>query len=502
MKISRNRYIIYALLLSVLFALGTYYKYASHHELLPVGCDEFGYMNMAKAFDKGNVFEDHAPRPFLKGLINKLDQEGISKHEYIWMLIPHAYHIPFNTKVINQYPPGTSYVLSWVPIELRKKSFPGLVILFTFLLPFLLLIKYTKARPFELLILLSLFVLILSLSTPFNTELARINSLALTFGLLIGAGAVAKKNPLVALFCIVLSANFRVVNLLMLFPLILFFIPIIWQFIKIKKWRGLIVFIAKSIGVFLLAFSPYLIYSFNLLGNPLIPTHPIHDTAFGGLTSFYFSFDEHWFRVHLLIITLLAVLLFFKKITLKEFLIWILFPVVNYLFFSFHKIQMSYYPFASFFILLGGFIYEISTTQLIKQPKNIFLILPLFISLVVCMDGVNRFSRKEHISFKESNTIYQPLCEYDVVWGEMLSGTAEYACNNNGFKYNYGTPAAREITYRYLIENNYSQAILCDDSIKKKESIKKELISFGIKFQEKGFKGLGKVFIIKGNNGI
>ena len=504
MEINQKKYIIYAIIISLLFSIGSFCKFSVKHEQLPKGCDQFGYLNMAKAFDKGYVFDDHAPRPFFKGLMDTLIQEGLDEKEYIWMALPHAYHLTSvaEGKVINQYAPGTSYVLSFIPIEKRKQSFAFLVMFFTFLIPFLLAIKYSKLNPIQTLIGISLLLFLMEMSPPFISELANINSLALTFGLLIGVGLTLKKHPLIALFCIALTGNFRIVNLLMLLPMLLFFLPIMWQKFKDRELKSLGIFTLKSGVVLFLGLLPYIYYVTVLLGNPLLPTYDTHDTSFGGPTSLYFSFNEIWFNAHLIIISLLLVLYYFKRLTIKELLVWLAFPIVNYVFFSFHKIQMSYYPFASFFILFGAALYYFGNIQIVQLKKKVIIIIPLVLSLVIGIDGVRRYVKRDHVSFKEVTNLYAPICNYDVVWAELLSGTAEYACNNNGFKYIYSSPESRKIAFNYLINHNYSQVILCDDLPVDRSEIEKELVAYQINYSIKEYPTLGTVIIINGKDGI
>lgn len=502
---NKPTYIIYALVIALLFSIGAYFKFSTQHEKLPTGCDEFGYLNMAKAFSNNNAFNDHASRPFLKDLINTFKQNGINETEYIWMVIPHAYHFSDKTngKVINQYAPGTSYLLSWIPIAFRKIIFPFIVMFLTFMIPFIVVVALKKTNPLPALLALTLLMLLLSLSTPFITEIARVNSLAFTFGLFIVAGLTARNHPLIALFFIVLSANFRVINLLMLLPLFFFFIPLFVEMIKTKKWKTLLTFILKSISISLIAILPYLYYVVNLLGNPLLPTYPSHDTDFNGIHDllsnflFYFSYKESWFLAHVAAVVILLFQVKLKQLTFKEFLLWLLFPIINYLFFSFHKVQMSYYPFASVFILFGAIIFNFSQNNIKLLYKKYIIILPLLFSIIMCVDGIVRYSKKEHITFKDELKNYLPLCNYNVVWGEMLSGTAEYACNNNGFKYNFGTPKAREIALKFLRDNYYTQVIICNDVPIDFEKLKEELTLFKIDFEIQETSSLGKLIIIQ-----
>lgn len=501
-----NKLLYYTIifLVSILFATGAFLKFSTQHEKLPADCDEFGYLNMAKAFSNNNAFNDHAPRPFFNELIQVLKQHNLNETDYVWMIVPHAYHFSSKTnrKVINQYAPGTSYLLSWIPINYRKMSFLFLVMIFTFLIPFIYVVL-KKMESLQTIIALTLLMLLLSISTPFITEIARINSLAFTFGLFIIVGLSAVENPLIALFFIVLSANFRVVNLLMLLPLSLFFIQPLFKYVKTSNWKTLVVFVVKCILIILIALTPYLFYVTKLLGNPFIPTYPSHDTNFVRFDelfsniSFYFSFKESWFIAHIIAIIILFFQVKQNQLSKKTFLIWLTFPLVNYVFFSFHKVQMSYYPFASVFILFGAIIYYFSKNRVEVLNRKYMLIIPIIISIIMCCDGVVRYSKKQHLTFEAELKNYQPLCNYDVVWGEMHSGTSEYVCNISGFKYNFGTPKAREITLKYLRDKGYSQVIICDDINIKTDVIVNEISSYHIHSKLIESSKLGKLLIIQ-----
>jgi hypothetical protein len=252
----------------------------------------------------------------------------------------------------------------------------------------------------------------------------------------------------------------------------------------------------------LIGILPYSLYVFKLLGNPFALTYPDHDTAFGAFTNYYLDWNENWFKVHILAIAALAILRILKKLTTKELLIWLSFPILNYLFFSAHKMQLGYYPYASFLILLGALMHYFSKRGRAPVRTKALIVLPLILAITMCVDGINRYRSYEKISYQEATDVYRPLCEYDVVWGELLSGTAEYACNNNGFKYNFGTPSSRKVAMDYLKDHNYSQIILCQDNRLKVETISQELNAHEIDFIMKEIPVLGKVLIIEKGRGI
>lgn len=499
----------YAIIVVVLFSIGAYLKFSTQHEKFPADCDEFGYLNMAKAMSNGLTFEGHTNRIFLTGLITEFKANNINQLDYAWMIVPHAYHISDKTnhKIINQYPPGTSYILSFLPIEYQKKTFPFLAMLLSFLIPFVVISVMDKVNYFTILFL-TLILVVLTLSTPFITELARVNSLALTFGLFITAGYSANKKPFIALFLIALTVNFRVVNLLMIIPLSFFFLPLIYPLFLERRWKNLLLFCSKGVFILLLGILPYLFYITNLLGNPFLPTHPSHDTAFINLNDilsnlkFYFNFNESWLIAHLIVIFILFIIYLKRQFSLNILLKWLSFAVINYLFFCFHKIQMNYYPFASVFILLGAILYYSDVKIFRFQNKIVFKLLPLVISIIFLIDGIVRYSKKEHITFQNELDFYSQLCDYDVVWGEMHSGTAEYTCNNAGFKYNFGSSLARKTALQFLKKNNFKQVIILEDLNMGLKDLSNELKSFDIEFEIKETIELGILIVIKPSHGI
>lgn len=117
-----------------------YTEFEKHHRDLPAGCDEFGYLNMAKAITQNKLFKNHAERPFDKELLDYLRNTYPNPEDYTHLIAPHAYHYDAKaSRVINQYPPGTSLLLSVFPINSRKPIFPAMC---TFLLIMFILMVF------------------------------------------------------------------------------------------------------------------------------------------------------------------------------------------------------------------------------------------------------------------------------------------------------------------------------------------------------------------------
>ena len=482
------------ILVAVLAGTGALLRFYQQHEDLPKGCDEFGYLNQAKAMTEHRTFEDHTNRPWLSGLLDTLRSAGITEQEIAWMVTPHAYHvIPETNTIINQYPPATAFLLQFIPIEWRRQAFPLLAML-------ILVISFAAARMNKINftvqdLLFAGLLLLIFFSPPFITELARVNSLAFTWGLLLAAGMFLEKRILLAAVLIGLSVNFRTANILMLAPLLVLMIT------KEAKWPPLKNVILPGV-ISIITISPLLIYNYLLTGNAFTTTYSSIDTAFAGWSQlksnflFYFDWDQRWFRVHVIIIPVCILLMILRKATRTEFAGILLFPVLNYLFFLLHAVQMDYYPYASSVILIGWTLGQFGKIPIDDKTQYFSPWLIVLTSAVILMVGYERFSGKPRYTFNEVMRSYSSLCEYDIVWGDMLSGTTEYACDNNGFRYFTTTPRARKTAMKYLKENGYTQLILIDDTPVKADVITEEVINAGLFYKLKEDKFLKRVLII------
>ncbi len=501
MKNSNNLFLfLFLFLLLALCTTGAYFKFHKNHEDIPIGCDEFGYMSLAKAFDEGTTYQEHVKRPYLPALLDTLRHQGITEREIQWLVVPHAYYVvPGTNQIINQYPPGTSWVLSWIPLAFRQVSFPGIAMFLFLLFPSLaLFLTHKEPWPGALLILM-IFTFYATLSTPILNEFTRINSLAFTFGLLIAAGILLKNKPLLSCLLIALSANFRLVNVLLLLPL-LFFVP---AQLKITRQNILLWFKLgwKYLLIITLALSPYIIYMYRLRGNPLLPTYASNDTALNTnvLSNIRFYFDplEGLFQLHLIAIALLFVLFLYNKISIKAFFSLLAFPLLNYLFFIFHQVQMNYYPYASFFILFGFLLNHFDLKSwTYNRPKTAKLFC-LVLALAILTDGIISYHSQSHKTFETAQNEYKALCSYQIVWGELLPSASEYVCKNNGFKFSTSTSRARKITMQFLFQKHYPQLFILKDIPDNGMMVKEEIKQAGLPFQQISDKNFGDLLIIR-----
>jgi hypothetical protein len=491
--------LIWSTVIILFCCIGVYLKFYNNQENMPTGCDEFGYLNLAKAFDNKTVYKDHTQRPYLNELLDTLRDSDIEENEIEWMIVPHAYYVIPNTeKIINQYPPGTSFLLSYISLPNRKQMFSFLAIFLVLTLPIIVLGKSNGLKAGWFYVALLLFVLIMTVSSPFLTELTRINSLALTFGMLIAAGMVLEIKPLLSCLLIALSVNFRVINILMLIPLISF---ISWPLpLKKEEMPKLLGIGLKHLTITLLAMLPYFLYVYFLLGNPLIPTYSSIDTAttiniFDNIL-YYINLSQGWFIFHVILIFALFTFFYYKKINKIMFLKLLIFPIINYLFFIFHKVQINYYPYASSFILLGFIFYKLKCIYVDEKYYKFIAILCFIFPVFILLDGGFQYFSKTHKNFHEKKNEYLALCSYDIVWGDILSGTSEYVCDNNGFKYGATSSRARILALKFLQRRKYTQAILLNDNLVAKSDIINELGLYDIKFHLITDKLIGEILVI------
>lgn len=488
-------------LVILLCATGTVLKFSTSHEQMPIGCDEFGYLNLAKAIDEHRVFSDHTQRPWLSGLLDTLRRSGITENEISYMVAPHAYHlIPETSKIINQYPPGTSAFLSIFSFDTRKQLFPFLGVLVLMLIPFFVIRGESQNRITLFHVLFPFFVFIMLVVPPFTKEFARINSLVFTFGFLLAAGMLIKKNPYTACFLIAMTVNFRVVNAFMLLPCI-FFLPFSNPF-NPQAIAGNFKIVVRFGLLILMAMLPLFFYNYLLLHTPFATTYSVIDTAFtsGNLTfdniRFYFDLTQGWLIFHLILITFITLLLIRHKLRWMEWMKWMAFPLLNYVFFIFHAVRIDYYPYASSMILSGCLFVWLSEYGLEGKSRKVGIFLMIGFGVFIFTSGLMRYLKREHQSFAQAQEKYASLCSYQIVWADLFSGTSEYVCGNSGFRYGTTSPRARILAIQYLKSQGYTQAILINDNTVKEKIILQELQQATIQFSIESNPGIGKIIRI------
>ncbi len=483
---------------AIVISIAGYYKFVTHHTSLPVGCDEFGYLQLADYISNGNVLNDHNHFPFLNDLSSHLKDTGIKYKDYAWLITPHCHHIDkYSGKKINQYPLGTSVVLSFFSKEIRPQMFPILVFLL-FLIPAyisLLVLKFEKEQILKSLIFLIAIVIYGSFNNPFEWHLTHVNSVAVTFGILFSSGILIRKRPVIAVFLIALSINFRLANIILLPVAFLFYI----DFKKDKPTRTL--FKLSKLSIIALVSGPllYLVYVYNLTGRFFHTTYSAIDQVaksnIGLLSSnfnFYVNLKSDWFLVQLIALIFLFIFFAKKWVTAKELILVLSMVFINYIFYLFHNVAQDYYPYATS-IVIFGFIFLILANKIPsfitfeKYTLNILIIILVVAGLYYKLDQPKS---NDYVSTYKSEAKKYEKCfgDYDVVWSEFRSGTVEYVTDTAGFRLRWGTEESIVETMKWLIKNQLRQVLWITDlntgdfPIKVSETMLKKLLD-GNKFK-------------------
>ena len=474
---------------------------------LPTGCDEFGYLYLARAIAAGTPFETPTKRPFDPGLIDALKGSRFDFKSYMHLMCPHAYHLdPHALKVINQYPPGTPLLLGLLPPDQAKPLAPTVFAVFILLsLVLSLALQECRVTFFDVSLALVVVWLLLSVD-PFRGSFGPVNSIAPTFGLLIGAGYLLPRKPGLSLVLLGLTTVFRIVNAILYLPLLLVFVladprgRFVSGSTLRRALRGTLLFVAGGLWI-------YGAYVWLLLGSPLRPTYSYLDRAstlggFAANAAFYLDFHQPWFVLHVVLLALVTLLVAVGRMPRRWIPLSAAAAAVTYLFFLFHAVHTEYYPYAPAMVLLGLVLDPLAREM--RKPRLTWAV-PVAGALVLLVlaratarglpaeDPRPAFLRK-----------VQPYVDcysrYDVVWAELRSGTVEYTTGKAGFRYAWGPPDVRSLVLKWLRAQGHRQAIWVSDLPVSQESVEEELQRFRIGYAVTSCAELGTVIDIPPRN--
>ncbi len=481
-------------LFSITFA--SYHQFGRRDHNLPSGCDEFGYLNMAKAISEGKMFGDHARRPFINELLADLRVEYSNADDYRWMVAPHAYHVsPYRDKIINQYPPGVGLLLAPVPLENRRSAYPMICVLICCVA--ILLAGCLDAGRFSFLVVAVLPLVAAGMYfDPMRFELERVASLAPTYGLLIGSGWLLPRRPLWSLAFISASTIFRLPNSLLFAPM-----GLAGLLLSEPRVNSISCFARRAIGIgvaaFLGGFGFYLLYAYLLLGNPFAVTYSRLDqefASFPGISKnlyFYFVDKNQWLFPHLGALAFLGLVCAFRK---KYS--WLVFGVAlcifNYAFYIFHKVQIDYYPYATVFLCVGLALGVADIERLSPRLRAVVISGGVAVGFAMALSGLPGPGTALPLYAEKAAPYHHAFSGYDVVWAEAHSGTVEYTTGRAGFRYNWGSDVVRKHVMLWMLRRGYSQAVwIDDDDMKPFSEIKQFLNSSKIQYTKKYSEGLG-----------
>ena len=489
-----NRILQISIFLLVL--LTVYVRFYKNHYELPKGCDEFGYLHMADAIQEGKLLNEHTERPFIEDLTRYLSEKGYNQKEYSWIIAPHAYHLDEGSnKIINQYPIGTSSLMAAFPKAQRQFLFPVIVVFLIYALTLLVSFKQDKDIRGKQFTLTSLFILISIISAPFLTEYINVNSVAPTFGLLLAAGICMKRNWRLAAFLIALTVNFRLANVLLFAPL---FIYQLTNFLGSKDFKTLFRSVFEtSLILLLVGILPYMLYTKLLLNEFLASTYSSIDQAPASIDmlltnlKYYFIDENKWFIVNTLCLGLMYVVNGRKNA--KLFISFVVSLVLVYLFFVFHAAKTPYYPYGIALLLLGVIIQKTSRTLTLTPSIRTFLSgATIVVLLIVLFSNGSKFQNLQKLpQNKETSKLQNCFEGYDVVWGELKTGTIEYATATPSMRFNWGSKTVRDDIMMWLKNNGYKQVIFLNDLELNENELQRLKNKFNLSVNENHFVNCG-----------
>jgi len=454
----------------LVIVLAFYAKYSKRHINLPVGCDEFGYLHMAKAISHGRLFDSHTERPFDKELIPYLENSPFDYKDYAHMIAPHAYHLDAGKKkVINQYPPGTSLVLSLLPWDSRKILTPPL---WAFLLAIFLITAFNLGAhrvTFLHINLLLIAAYVFYAVSPLKEHFSLVDSVGPTYGILFAAGYLLEARPDVSVLFLGLSSVFRITNALLFFPLFIIYLGKPGRVLSISN--RVLGRAGKAVGLFLAGgFWLYLVYAWILLGNPLASTYSYVDreSSLANVVrniSFYLRVQNKWFWVHAVLLILIVLLSASRRSSKKWILAASAIAGFNYAFYIVHRVTIDYYPYASAIILFGLLVFMLERRFASPSVTKAISLVGVILVAVSIVFIVTKFPKLEaRASFQKQVKEYERCFSgYDVIWAESRSGTIEYATGKPSFRYLWGTDPVRADVLRWLKSHHYRQAIWVSD---------------------------------------
>jgi hypothetical protein len=508
------------LVLSVIAIMLAFYScYYGFHLKLPQGCDEFGYLNLAKAATEGKLFKDHTERPFDEGLLEYLKQSPYDYRSYEYMICPHAYYLhKKNLKLINEYLPGNGIVLCPLPFEARKTAAPAM---YALLLVLFLVIAFKAgngAVSFFTINLMVLCVFAAFLSDFFPRRFdcfTWINSQTPTFGILIAAGYLLDRKPGLSIALLGMSTLFRLVNVILFIP-----------FLGVYLWKGFTIgdycskeTIVRSMKavLFLLAggLGFYFLYVAGLLGNPFLQTYPedyLKMTLMSPISEipgnirYHVGLANKWFLFNSAIVGLMTCMWLLKKMPLKWLVVSLVIMLFNYGYFFVHNIlgpTETRYVFASGLIMAGILLrYAEEYLRCTARLQTIINCAGILLVLAALVFSAVKFPRQDmHKLFYDQIKAYNNCFScYDAVWAETRSGTVEYATGKAGFRYQWGPKETRKAVISWLHEHGYRQAVWVSDLEKgflDTVDVEAELKSIPVEYTVKKCPGFGTVIDVR-----
>lgn len=490
------------LLLAGFLAVYAIKRFESFHWGLPLGCDQFGYLNLSIDLFEGNG--PHLEYAFSDGLNAFLKERFSDSTQYRWFVAPHAYCVFDQVgRPVNQYPPGTSLVLATIPLEWRKLLYPAVVILLL-LVTSLAFVSEGPARVWSVFGLLAFFAVGMTHYMPFRFELENVGSVAPTFLLLILAGVWLRNHPLRSVAVLSLAVLFRVASFWLIpIPALFFVLRNRNAGESLAAWGRRLVVRAVIVGLvsFATGVGWQMLYQWIAVGSPFSTTYsPIDQegASWGRIVEnwhFYVTSMPPWMIFHLILVGVCMGVGCLRRDWMLLFLSFAI-PLWNYGFFISHKVFIPYYPYASSFFLLGLFLRQLADLDY-KWSWVLGTVCSLSaVGIALWWGPVPRTSIDNR--YEENRKMYREVfADFDVVWAEIRSGTVVYVTDAAGFRFKWGGPPARRAAFEWLYENGYRQVLWLDDFGMDPDEALRFLEEAGIPYELRQHPVLGRMAFIE-----
>lgn len=477
---------------------------------IPYGCDEFGYLQLAQALEEGRVFEPDPRKAWLPELLKHLEAEGHTAEQYGFLLMPHAHHVlPANAegvcKAINQYPIGTSFLLSLVPRNLRTALVPALA--FAVMWCLFAAASFVEGRgtfashalvPWVGGVILGYWMY------GYSLELYMAHSIGLAWPFLLAIGFTMERRPVLACAIAGLSLTIRMTNILALGAVGVIVLLMLWQGLRRREGWGVLLLPAKCLAVFVLCAAPAWLYPWLLLGSPFASTYSHIDTSAPSLFSiealgavlaktvpFYFQTHSFWAWLALGALTVVTGwnLLFSRGAREWWGLLacW-LGSLAIYGFFLLRPITVTYYPAVAGLVVTGVVLRRVADAVGIRRHG---LLAPGLLAVLLCVMCLMPYTTKgakiashaggavvrNYDALMPAQAHREAIGPGQVVWGELFTGTAEYVHPTaSGMRWVWGPDATRAATMRWLHANGYWQTIYLFDILEHGQNMKRQYV--------------------------
>tara|TARA_B110000046_G_scaffold52102_1_gene58132 strand:+ start:6270 stop:7136 length:867 start_codon:yes stop_codon:yes gene_type:complete len=116
-------------------------------------------------------------------------------------------------------------------------------------------------------------------------------------------------------------------------------------------------------------------------------------------------------------------------------------------------------------LLLGVLIQKTSRTLTLTPSIRTFLSgATIVVLLIVLFSNISKFQDLQKLPQNTETSKLQNCFEgYDVVWGELKTGTIEYATTTPSMRFNWGSKTVRDDIIMWLKNNGYKQVIFLND---------------------------------------